>query len=182
MIPIVQKPVIDFDFDKRIFIKENVLPNEVCDEIVQWGKDNVKTGINKYPHLFQISFKACLLPLDHYVHKLLQPVWEEASEYIKTPIEFVEPYEIKQYTSTNFFSKHTDQYNSLSKDIDRKITISVQLSNDYTGGDLITLNKICSKTKGSITAFPTNFPHEVRRVLQGERWSLIGWAWGPQWK
>jgi PKHD-type hydroxylase len=184
MIPLVQKPEIEFNLKKRIFTKENVLSHSVCDEIIQFNKDNVRQGESKYNHIFQVSFKACLLPLDHYVHSLLQPVWEEASEYIKTSVELVEPYEIKQYTPQDFFGRHTDNYSTLAKNIDRKITLSVQLSDDadYVGGELAIFNKSSTRTKGSVICFPSYFPHEVKQITSGERWSLISWAWGPDWQ
>ena len=178
------KPKIELNRIKRVFVKENVISHHRCDEIIEFGKNNVVKGVNKYPSSFQISFNSCLLPLDHFVHSLLQEVWDEASSFIGTSIDFVEPYELKQYNTTDFFSKHTDNYNSLSEDIDRKITMSVQLSDDedYVGGDLLILNQQSSRKKGSIIAFPSIFNHQVNHIVKGERWSLISWAWGPEWK
>ena len=183
-IPLVSKPIIEFNPNKRVFIKENVISSTVCDEIINFGRNNVVKGINKYPSLFQISFNSCLLSMDHVIHSMLQEVWDEASSFIGTTVDFVEPYELKQYGIGNFFGKHTDNYNSLSEDIDRKITMSVQLSNDedYVGGDLLILNQQLSRKKGSIIAFPSLLTHQVNPILKGERWSLISWAWGPEWK
>ena len=182
--PLVSKPNIELNRNKRIFVKENVISSTVCDEIIDFEKNNVVKGINKYPGLFQISFKTCLLPMDHVIHSVLQDVWVEASSFIGTTVDFVEPYELKQYGIGDFFGKHTDNYNSLSEDIDRKITMSVQLSNDedYVGGDLLILNQQSSRKKGSIIAFPSLFTHQVNPIVTGERWSLISWAWGPEWK
>ena len=181
---LVPKPNIEFNPNKRVFVKENVISSKVCDEIIDFGRNNVVKGINKYPSLFQISFKTCLLPTDHVIHSTLQDVWVEASIFIGTTVDFVEPYELKQYGTSDFFGKHTDNYNSLSKDIDRKITMSIQLSDDedYVGGDLLVLSQSYSRKKGSIIAFPSLLTHQVNPILKGERWSLISWAWGPQWK
>ena len=184
MIPLRVKPDIQFDFNKRVFVKENIIPTNICDEIIEFGKNNVVKGVNKYPGLFQISFNSCLLPLDHGIHSLLQGIWDEASNFIGATIDFVEPYELKQYNTQDFFGKHIDNYNSLSENIDRKITMSVQLSDDenYVGGDLLILNQQSSRKKGSVIAFPSLFTHQVNPIVKGERWSLISWAWGPQWK
>jgi len=183
-ISLLSKPEIEFNPNKRVFVKENVISSTVCDEIIDFGKNNVVKGINKYPGLFQISFKTCLLPVDNIIHSVLQDVWVEASSFIGTTVDFVEPYELKQYGAGDFFGKHTDNYNSLSKDIDRKITMSIQLSDDkdYVGGDLLVLSQSYSRKKGSIIAFPSLLTHHVNPILKGERWSLISWAWGPQWK
>ena len=183
-ISLLSKPEIEFNHNKRVFVKENVISSKICNEIIDFGRVNVVKGMNKYPGLFQISFKTCLLPMDHVIHSTLQDVWVDASSFIGTTIDFVEPYELKQYGAGDFFGKHTDNYNSLSKDIDRKITMSIQLSDDedYVGGDLLVLSQSYSRKKGSIIAFPSLLTHQVNPILKGDRWSLISWAWGPQWK
>ena len=182
MIPNLEKPITNFDINKKIYSKLNAIPIDVCDKIILYGKENVKQGINKYSHSFQVKFHTCLLPLNHEVHSLLANVWDEAIEYFKFDISFVEPYELKRYTDTDFFGKHVDSYYSLQVDIDRKLTMVVQLSdtNEYTG-DLKIFNNKVHRNKGSVTVFPSFFTHEVTKTT-GVRWSLIGWAWGPYWK
>ena len=184
-LPNLSKPTIEWDMHKRIFVKENVISDDMCNTLINFGNDNVKKGENKYPGAFSISFQSCLIPLDHEVHVLLQDAWKEAIDYFKFDISFVEPYELKRYTSDDFFGRHIDNYYSLTEDVDRKLTMSVQLSDsvEYTGGELTVVGKdFSSKSKGSITVFPSNFPHEVNKISSGIRWSLIGWAWGPYWK
>jgi len=180
MILNLEKPPVNFNPKQKIFIKENVLDPDMCDSIIEFGKNNVNKGINKYPQLFDISFHTCLLPLNHESHLLLEDAWHDASKFLDISIDFVEPYELKRYTSDDFFGKHTDNYLCNLSRIDRKITFSIQLSDkeDFTGGDFIILHQPGPKTKGSIVAFPSFFPHEVKPINSGERWSLISWAWG----
>lgn len=185
LIPILPKPEVEWDINKRVIVVNNVISSDMCDNIVDLVSNKVSKGINKYPHVFGISFHSCTLPLEHEIHNLLQPVWNQAISQLGFNIDSVEPYEVKKYTSKDFFGKHVDNYYSLSKDIDRKITMSVQLtdSSEYTGGELLVLGKnIAGKSKGSVTVFPSTFTHEVASVKSGVRWSLIGWAWGPYWR
>jgi PKHD-type hydroxylase len=185
LIPNLSKPEIEWHVKKRVINIDNAISIDLCDSLVDYATDHVSKGINKYPHVFGISFHSCLIPLEHEVHQVLQPIWNQTINQLGFNIDFVEPYEIKRYTSNDFFGKHVDNYYSLSKDIDRKITLSVQLtdSSEYTGGELIVLGKNTgAKNKGSVTVFPSDFPHEVAPVQSGVRWSLIGWAWGPYWK
>jgi hypothetical protein len=183
-IPNKPKPDINWDIEKRIFVKDNVLDPNLCDEIIKFGLDNVVKGVNKYAHVFDISFHSCLMPLDHKAHNELQDFYKEAIDFFNMDISFVEPYELKRYTSNDFFSKHIDNYYSLTVNIDRKITVSVQLSNDdeYEGGEFNVLGVKHKLGKGSVIAFPSYFPHEVEAIKSGTRWSLIGWAWGPYWR
>ena len=183
-LPNSPKPEINWDIGKRILIKEDVLDPKLCDEIIEFGKENVVQGVNKYSHLFGISFHACLLPLENEVHKTLQGTWKEVIDFFNMDISFVEPYELKRYTSDDYFGRHMDNYYSLTVNLDRKITMSVQLSDtdEYEGGEFNILGVKSKLKKGSIVSFPSFFPHEIESIKSGTRWSLIGWAWGPYWK
>lgn len=70
----------------------------------------------------------------------------------------------------------------------RKLSFVIQLSNptDYEGGNLkLYLSDdplIIPKRKGSICFFPSYVLHEVTKVTKGERFSLVGWITGPQFK
>lgn len=183
MLANLSKPNIVWDIKSKIFTKLNVFDDEFCDTLIEFGNEHVSKGINKYPHLFKTSFYSCLLPLEHEAHTKLQNVWEEIIDYYKFDINFVEPYELKKYTDNDFFGSHIDNYYGLNTNLDRKITLVVQLSNKslYTGGELKVINTHALKERGSVTAFPSFFPHEVLKTT-GCRWSLISWAWGPYWK
>lgn len=183
MLANLSKPNIVLDFKSKIFTKLNVLDDELCDTLIEFGNEHIVKGINKYPHFFKNSFHCCQLPLNHIVHSKLQDVWQEVINYYKFDINFVEPYELKKYSDNDFFGYHTDNYYGLDISLDRKITMIVQLSDKslYTGGELKIMETYAIKERGSVIAFPTFFAHEVLKTT-GCRWSLIGWAWGPYWK
>lgn len=184
MYKILNKPEILWAFGKKIYIKNDVITNEMCDEIIAYGQNNVIKGFNKYPGSFDISFHTCLLPMNHMIHISLQKIWEEAATFLNIDINFVEPYELKRYTKDDFFSKHSDNYFSLENGLDRKLTLSVQLSNteDYVGGEFGVISKKYKLKRGSVICIPSYFPHEVSKIIDGTRWALIGWAWGNNWR
>jgi len=71
----------------------------------------------------------------------------------------------------------------------RKLSVVVQLSSheDYTGGEFQFMedyNKtfFAPKKKGTIIIFDSRLPHRAKKVISGERRSLVGWVTGPQWK
>ena len=51
------------------------------------------------------------------------------------------------------------------------------LSDDYEGGEFVVAEKIYSPQKGAGIIFPSNFlyPHEVKPVIKGTRWSALTW-------
>lgn len=77
------------------------------------------------------------------------------------------------------YTYHTDDSIVTPK---RTISISICLSNNFTGGEFVfDLNKDgeyqLPQNIGDCVAFPSNFmfPHSVRRVTKGTRYALISW-------
>jgi len=70
----------------------------------------------------------------------------------------------------------------------RKISFVIQLSDpkDYEGGDLklhVSDDPLfIPKKKGTICFFPSYVLHEVTKVTKGERFTIVGWITGPQFK
>jgi PKHD-type hydroxylase len=76
----------------------------------------------------------------------------------------------------------------------RKISASVVLNDDYSGGEFDTawldaddgqlpIRKSTFKPKmGDMIIFPSHIPHRVRPVRVGTRYSLVVWAGGPAFK
>jgi hypothetical protein len=184
MIQVQDKPEVEWDSLSRIYTENNVLNSELCDAIMTYGKKNLKEGINKYPDSFSICFESCLLPIQHEVHVALQDTWDRVIKHIGFDAQFVELYELKRYEPQDHFGLHTDNYYGIKANLDRKITMSIQLNDrsDYVGGYLTVAKRPFKLTKGSIIAFPSFFPHEVTPIIKGDRWSLINWAWGPYWR
>tara|TARA_X000001036_G_scaffold42072_1_gene33732 strand:- start:42 stop:707 length:666 start_codon:yes stop_codon:yes gene_type:complete len=76
----------------------------------------------------------------------------------------------------------------------RKISVSVLLNDDFSGGEFDTawldaddgkleVRKSTFKPKtGDMIIFPSHIPHRVRPVRVGTRYSLVVWAGGPAFK
>jgi PKHD-type hydroxylase len=84
---------------------------------------------------------------------------------------------------------HHDIHWSQDKAYDRKLSITIQLSDtsDYEGGNF----EFCevpnpdldaSKKLGTVLVFPSYLQHKVAPVTKGKRISLVGWFEGPRWK
>lgn len=180
MIPVKERPKLTkVELEKNIFIKESYLDKELCKELVKYGKENQYPDINftKWAHKFEV----CGLPLNHNIHNFLNNIWEEAITFFNSRIDFIEQYSLKGYTAGSFFSEHHDNYICVTDNIDRKLTLIVQLSedSDYVAGDVF-VNKVkLPRSIGSVIIFPSSLKHNVTKLKSGERWSLVTWAWGP---
>ena len=70
----------------------------------------------------------------------------------------------------------------------RKISLTIQLNNDFEGGEFQTIElddegnavqRTVSSRKGSIIFFPASTMHRVAPVTSGTRYSVVQWLAGP---
>ena len=182
--------ITDWDrFNPKLFQKVNYLTKDICIELINFAENETKfveyVSNNK---VWSVNYKTTGIPitseLNDRLHKLLEPVWEEAIAYYNFDVLYTEPYEIKKYEVNDFVSDHEDQFFG-SGENERKLSMVVQLSNktEYWGGNLRLLRRFdCTREIGSIFIFPSFYLHEVTKVTKGVRYSINSWAWGPNWK
>ena len=107
-------------------------------------------------------------------------------------IERVEDIQVTKYKQGCFYEFHTDSYSSHHfKDSHgkvRKLSMTVQLNDDYEGGEF-QVARCCrgklqietmEKAKGTVIVFPSSLEHRVKKVTSGERYSLVAWFKGPR--
>ena len=88
-----------------------------------------------------------------------------------------------RYRNNQVMSQHIDHIQSLFTGEHRGIpilSIVGVLNNDYDGGEFIMFDDYKIKFKaGDIIIFPSVFlyPHLVKPVTKGTRYSLVSWAW-----
>jgi PKHD-type hydroxylase len=85
----------------------------------------------------------------------------------------------------DFYSSHKDTA-LLPGGTIRKLSFTIQLSDAaaYTDGDVVLYSSLTdsvslTRAQGSISFFPSYTIHEVKPVIKGIRYSLVGWACGP---
>ena len=100
-------------------------------------------------------------------------------------------YQLTHYDShdAGVYHTHIDMSLDSGKLKGRKLSFVLQLSDggDYFGGDL-TLHYVGSPDHrqargiGTLIVFPSFVPHSVGPLVRGERWSLVSWLSGPQFR
>ena len=84
-------------------------------------------------------------------------------------------YQLLRYIEGQFYTQHTDSFT----DQQRSLTCSIQLNENYEGGEFAFFDReLMIKTKpGSAIVFPSNFmyPHEIMPVIKGTRYSIVTW-------
>ena len=91
-----------------------------------------------------------------------------------------------------FYTMHQDCFLESEKLIDRKLSLTIQLSDpdEYEGGDFVFDTAFVNtrpdrrllKQKGAVVVFPSLMTHKVEPVTKGIRKSLVAWIDGPCWR
>ena len=108
-------------------------------------------------------------------------------------IDTIEPLQYGEYNQTQEYGWHVDQHNKPYSDGKvRKISFSIFLNDDYTGGEFdLELHSPSVKNRyetfsklplNTALFFQSDYWHRVRPVTKGVRKSLVGWVLGPEFK
>ena len=84
-------------------------------------------------------------------------------------------YDLLRYKTGGYYRQHTDSF----KEQPRTLALSINLNDDYLGGNLAFFDQETQIRggAGSVVVFPANFmyPHEITDVTEGTRYSIVTW-------
>jgi predicted 2-oxoglutarate/Fe(II)-dependent dioxygenase YbiX len=178
-------------------IYQGFYDSDFCKSVV----DEIK-NINWVEHAFYvakdnkvISYENELSISNDFVpHKkeLDEKIWHAINKYVVEDMSFMVEWfsgwngyiqsRFNKYDPNTKMKLHCDHIQSLF-DGSRKgiptLTILGSLNEDYEGGELILCGEQISLKTGDVIVFPSNFlyPHEVKPVKSGTRYSFVSWAW-----
>ena len=88
-------------------------------------------------------------------------------------------FRVNKYSEGGFMSKHCDNihHSHGQKYGFPQVSSLLFLNDNYEGGEFVVADEVYNTKKGSVIIFPSNFmfPHEVKPITKGTRWSIITW-------
>lgn len=192
---------MDKDLQSYLKVFKDWIPLNVCHQAVEELK---KADNNFFLHSFYDPVDNKLVSYENelsiaflkFNHKdiLMQRIWDGLNDYMA----FLEEKELSdvinswagftdirfnRYQTNTKMKRHCDHIQSMF-DGKRKgipiLSVIGALNDDYTGGELVFWNEKAVELKaGEIMIFPSNFlyPHEVKVVTEGTRYSYVSWVW-----
>jgi PKHD-type hydroxylase len=176
---------------------DNVFSADECKKIIDLGNkkeliegtiiEGTIKGKNKNIRNSKISWIFPSNDSEWIFRRITDVILELNSKFFKFDLYgFIEGFQFTHYKEPDGkYKKHVDKY---FNDKIRKLSLTIQLSNpsSYKGGDfyLCTQEKAVAlpKEQGKLILFPSYILHEVKPVTKGERYSLVAWITGPQFK
>lgn len=168
---------------------EKVIPAEICDNIIQKydNKLSISTIMNDSENIVDSSTRNVLsTDIDAWERSFIHYYGYLANNInYKYDVTELSQCNFLKYCSKMFYKPHLDtSFNLNHPSFYRKLSVVLQLNDDYEGGDFILYGDtmfdeiILPKTKGTIIVFPSNRYHEVKEITSGNRYSIIGWLSG----
>jgi predicted 2-oxoglutarate/Fe(II)-dependent dioxygenase YbiX len=172
----------------------NFVDKKLCDDVVSHYKENAQWVSSTF------SDDTGVLPgsekrvkMDEYWIDQEQKYYHELKVYFRDAVmEYIGKYKMiapkaftafrmNHYPVDGFMESHIDNiHHSHGQEYGYPhLTALVLLNDDYEGGELELCDGgfVAEKKQGSIIVFPSNFmfPHEVKKVTKGDRFSLMTW-------
>jgi len=193
--PIVNAtPKSDSPLSQYIKVYENALSLDDCQTILneyqyttEWGSALTSRGVEdrsvrncdiisiSIPEVLELNKDA----RDKIDAILFEKVNSISQRYISDfPSCFLKSdsgYDLLRYETGGYYGQHTDSF----KEQPRTISISINLNDDYIGGNMAFFDREIQIRggAGSAIVFPSNFmyPHEIMPVEKGTRYSIVTW-------
>ena len=156
-----------------MILKEKILfSKEECDYIINLSKELDEIPPYTSNKNLKISYSVWPLDRDNKTQWIFDKIYKyfENETILKIKKELDRIF-IHKYTKGQSFAKHADTgYETQIHNI------GVCLNDNYEGGEFILYNPefFLPKKEGEIYTFPSARMHEVKEILNGERWSIIG--------
>lgn len=193
--------------DTKYFVKvyEGVFDPKFCKSVIKeieknvdWQEHDWNTGYNNntgedFPNIKKDDNE---LSIGNYDNKKTQDImdrlWFVLEDYYKTVLKDF-------YWSSSWLGYSTIRYNKYDVNKEMKLhcdhihtlftgnrrgiptlTILGTLNDNYEGGNLYLIDEEVPMKTGSVVIFPSNFmyPHMVKPVTKGTRYSYVSWVWG----
>ena len=175
-----------------IYYYPSVLGETACDNIIAHYNKNTFKGwktstfstTNAVTGTSKVDMKEFWIKPEMFGYKTIQKGFDIAvSDYItennKIKIQEYTHFRINCYETGGFMKEHIDNihHSHGQKTGYPHLTSLIFLNDDYEGGEFVLCGEPLDKDKGSAVVFPSNFmfPHEVKKVTSGIRYSIMTW-------
>ena len=175
-----------------IYYYPSVLGETACDNVIAHYNKNTFKGwktstfstTNAVTGTSKVDMKEFWIKPEMFGYKTIQKGFDIAvSDYItennKIKIQEYTHFRINCYETGGFMKEHIDNihHSHGQKQGYPHLTSLIFLNDDYEGGEFVLCGEPLDKDKGSAVVFPSNFmfPHEVKKVTSGIRYSIMTW-------
>ena len=155
---------------------------------LHWKKATTVDTSDKYQSKRVVEDVSVLNYFPELIRKVYDTVAPINARTNKFDIDSIKEMNMLKYGIGGKYDWHQDVIYRCPKE--RKFTFIIQLSdsNEYEGGDLEFYENNLGhdpdecREKGSMVVFSSFLYHRITPLTKGNRYSIVGWVFGPPWK
>ena len=171
---------------------KNIVSDSLCDNIIStdfnYSKSTYSTHKGLSPNKERVKMDEIWIRKDHvFYEELNHAVTNVAERYSKEvkkakrdfTVHKTTDFRVNKYEKGGYMSLHCDNiHHSHGQQYGYpQASVLLFLNDDFEGGEFIVSELRLKIEKGDAIIFPSNFmfPHEVKEVTKGTRWSIVSW-------
>ena len=170
---------------------EDIVPKDGCESLIEVTKNSGQLKPSKYAnHAGKIKRSDKRVVMDDMwvkdkttssvINDFFSKVIRKYSDkFERFSCQRHSGFRVNRYSVGGFMSEHTDNiHHSHGQEYGfPQVSALLFLNDNYEGGELIVAGNEYETKMGSGIIFPSNFmfPHEVKKITDGERWSIVTW-------
>jgi len=172
---------------------KNILSVELCNQIIDYKFDYVKSTYATHkglsPNEKRVEMDEIWIRKDHTFYKdLNDAVTKVAKKYTVKMKSFHDrdfvvqkttDFRLNKYDVGGYMSRHCDNiHHSHGQTFGYpQASVLLFLNDNFKGGEFLVSEEQPKIKTGEALIFPSNFmfPHEVKEITQGTRWSIVSW-------
>ena len=177
------------DVEDYIKVYENTVDKNLCDALMVADLDWKSSSFSSHEKVHEDSEDRVIMD-DVWIHKdnnfynplkdcFIKAIRQYEYEFPLFLCEHTTDFRINRYSKGGFMSRHIDNihHSHGQKWGYPHVSALLYLNDDYSGGEFVVADKEIKPKKGSSIIFPSNFmyPHEVKKVKNGTRYSIMTW-------
>ncbi len=171
---------------------KKLVDDSLCDSIIntdfQYSKSTYSTHAGLSPDDERVKMDEIWIRKNEKYYDELKNIVSKAAnlyseEVKKSDRDFIvqktTDFRLNKYNKGGFMSRHTDNiHHSHGQQYGYpQATCLLFLNDDFEGGQFIVSELHLRIRKGDALVFPSNFmfPHEVKKIEEGTRWTIVSW-------
>jgi len=172
---------------------KNILSVELCNQIIDYKFNYVKSTYSTHkglsPNKKRVEMDEMWIRKDDiFYNDLKDAVSEVAKKYTVKMKSFLDrdfvvqkttDFRLNKYDVGGFMSRHCDNiHHSHGQTYGYpQASVLLFLNDNFKGGEFLVSEEQPTIKTGEALIFPSNFmfPHEVKKITQGTRWSIVSW-------
>ena len=172
---------------------KNMVDNSLCDNIIntnfKFQKSTYSTHKGLSPDKERVKMDEIWIRKNEKFYDEIKDIVSKVSDLYTAKMKRVNKrdfivskstdFRLNRYDVGGYMSLHTDNihHSHGQKFGYPQASVLLFLDDEFKGGQFVVSNIHLNISKGDALIFPSNFmfPHEVKKVTKGTRWSIVSW-------